>query len=105
MKNFFRGLGLFLLSAQLSNAQTNTKTPTMNITPTEQELTELSKKKWQWMADKNVDALDALFDEKSMFVHMGGTWGKTKELNVINTGEIHYKKAEVYSATVKVIGS
>jgi hypothetical protein len=99
------GLSLFLLSAQWSNAQNNTKTPTMNTTPAEQELIELSKKKWQWMAEKNVESLDALFDEKSMFIHMGGTWGKAHELNVIKTGDIHYKKAEVYPVTVNIIGN
>lgn len=52
----------------------------------------LSKDKWQWMAEKNVEELDKLFDEKSMFVHMGGSWGKQQELDVIKTGNIWYKK-------------
>jgi len=39
----------------------------------EQEIINLSKQKWFWMADKNVDSLNALFDEKSVFVHMGGS--------------------------------
>ncbi|MBP8115517.1 MAG: nuclear transport factor 2 family protein [Chitinophagaceae bacterium] len=65
----------------------------------------LSKQKWQWMADKNVDSLNLLFDDKSMFVHMGGSWGKTQELNVIKGGGIHYKKAEVYSVIINIIGN
>ncbi len=65
----------------------------------------LSKQKWQWMADKNVDSLNLLFDDKSMFVHMGGSWGKTQELNVIKSGGIHYKKAEVYSVVINIIGN
>lgn len=44
----------------------------------EQQIIELSKKKWQWMADKNVDELAKLFDDKAKFVHMSGTWKKTK---------------------------
>ena len=55
------------------------------------------------MADKNVEALAPLFHEKSMFIHMGGSWGKEQELNVIKSGSIWYKKAEVYSATVNII--
>lgn len=39
----------------------------------EQQITNLSKSKWQWMANKNVDSLATLFHEKSMFVHMGGS--------------------------------
>ena len=49
----------------------------------EQEITTLSKQKWQWMADKNIDSLAALFHEKSMFVHMGGSWGKDRKLMLL----------------------
>lgn len=71
----------------------------------DQEIIKLSKDKWQWMADKNIEVLDNLFDEKSMFVHMGGSWGKQRELDVIKSGDIWYKKAEVYSVTVNIIGN
>jgi hypothetical protein len=66
---------------------------------------QLSKDKWQWMADKNTDTLADLFHEKSMFIHMGGTWGKDKEIEIIKSGGIHYKKAEVYSVDVHIIGN
>lgn len=49
-------------------------------TDTEQEIKELSKAKWQWMADKDVDKLASLFDDRSKFVHMSGTWNKDREL-------------------------
>ena len=42
---------------------------------------------------------------KCMFVHMGGSWGKSQELNVIKSGMIWYKKAEVYSVSVKMFGN
>lgn len=73
--------------------------------PVEEEIKTLSKQKWQWMADKNTDTLAHLFHDKSMFVHMGGSWGKTQELNVIKSGGIHYKKAEVYSVILNIIGN
>ncbi len=66
----------------------------------EQQIINLSKQKWNWMADKNVDSLSILFHNKSMFVHMGGSWGKEQELKVIKEGTIWYKKAEVYSVIV-----
>ncbi len=68
----------------------------------EQELLDLSKAKWTWMSDKKVDTLKTFFDDKAMFVHMGGSWGKSRELNVIKSGMIWYKKAEVYSASVNI---
>ncbi len=69
----------------------------------DQEIIKLSKDKWQWMADKNVDKLKDLFDDKSVFVHMGGSWGKDRELDVIKSGGIHYKKADVHEVSVQII--
>lgn len=47
---------------------------------TEQEVINISKEKWQWMADKDVDKLANLFHDKSKFVHMSGTWNKDRSL-------------------------
>lgn len=69
----------------------------------EQQIIELSKQKWQWMADKNADTLAGLFHEKSVFVHMGGSWGKDRELEVIRSGGIHYKKADIHEVSVNVM--
>ncbi|MDP3392749.1 nuclear transport factor 2 family protein [Sediminibacterium sp.] len=69
------------------------------------EIIQLSAKKWQWMSDKNVDSLNVLFHDKSDFVHMGGTWGKGREIDIIKGGFIWYKKAEVYSNAVKFFGN
>ena len=71
----------------------------------ELEIISLSKQKWEWMADKNVDKLTPLFDDKSVFVHMGGSWGKAQEINVIKSGGIHYKKADVHEVSVSMIGN
>jgi len=70
MRTKIIGLILFSISAHSSYAQ-------QNNTPEQQELINLSKQKWDWMANKNVDSLNVLFADKSMFVHMGGSWGKT----------------------------
>ncbi|MGJ1419687.1 nuclear transport factor 2 family protein [Sphingobacterium spiritivorum] len=69
----------------------------------DKEIIALSKEKWKWMSDKNVEKLDELFDGKSMFVHMGGSWGKQQELDVIKNGNIWYKKADIQEVSVKVI--
>jgi quercetin dioxygenase-like cupin family protein len=79
--------------------------PDAGNTNEEEKIKNLSKKKWDWMADKNVDSLDALFDEKSVFVHMGGSWGKTQEINVIKSGGIWYKKADIHSVSMNIIGN
>ena len=69
----------------------------------EQELINLSKQKWQWMSERKVDSLDALFHEKAVFVHMGATMPKTQELEVIRSGGIQYKTVEIQEASVRFI--
>jgi len=101
MKVKMIGFFLMIITIQSSNAQQAQQ----NFSATEQEVVNLSKQKWLWMSDKNVDSLNALFDEKAMFVHMGGSWGKEQEVNVIKGGGIWYKKAEVYSVSVKMFGN
>ena len=96
MKASILGLFLVIMCAQWSFAQNSA---------TEQEIINLSKEKWQWMADKNADTLDILFHEKAMFVHMGGTWGKEQELDVIKSGGIWYKKADIHEVSVNIIDS
>jgi len=55
------------------------------------------------MADKNVDKLAVLFHDKSKFVHMSGTWKKDEELDIIKTGSIWYKKADVKDVAVEIV--
>ena len=104
MKKLLLGL-LFFTSIQWSNAQTSSlNTKSKSDQKTEQELLDLSKQKWQWMADKNVDKLAVLFDEKSKFVHMSGTWKKDEELEIIKTGSIWYKNAKVHDTAIEIFG-
>ncbi|TBW26398.1 nuclear transport factor 2 family protein [Gramella sp. KN1008] len=72
---------------------------------TEQEIIELSKKKWQWMADKEADKLADLFHKDAQFVHMGGSWGKDREVEIIRSGGIHYKKADVHRVSADIVGN
>ena len=69
----------------------------------EHEVISLSAEKWRWMSERNIATLDALFHEKSVFVHMGGSWGKEKELDIIKSGGIHYKKADIHEVSVNII--
>ncbi|WP_297337674.1 nuclear transport factor 2 family protein [Algoriphagus sp.] len=94
MKNTTFSLVVFLLSVSLSFAQN---------TAEKQEVISLSKTKWQWMADKEADKLAELFDDQSVFVHMGGSWGKAQEINIIRSGGIWYKKADIHEVSVEII--
>jgi hypothetical protein len=94
------GLCFLVIGAVSSYAQTSTTT---RYTKEEQELVNLSKDKWQWMSDKNVDKLATLFHDESKFVHMSGTWKKDEELEIIKTGSIWYKKADVKDVAIELI--
>lgn len=106
MKQVIMAFCLVLLGSQFSFAQPHSSIETAaNPTPEQKEIINLSKQKWTWMADKNVDSLSVLFDDKSMFIHMGGSWGKIQELATIKDGGIWYKKAEVYAVVVNMFGN
>ena len=101
MKTAIVGLFFLVMNVQYSYSQQTNASPS----PAEQEIINLSKQKWLWMADKNVDSLTTLFNEKSVFVHMGGSWGKEQEISTIKSGGIWYKKAEVYAVSVNIFGN
>ena len=86
------------------SSQKNSSSATNNVN-TEQEIIKLSRDKWQWMAEKNVDKLAPLFHDQSKFVHMSGTWKKAEELDIIKTGRIWYKKADVHDVAVEIVGN
>ena len=96
MKTTVIGLILFIAGMQLSFAQTSVA---------DEEIIKLSKDKWEWMAEKNVDTLSKLFHEKAVFVHMGGAWGTEREIEVIKSGGIWYKKADIHEVSVNIIGN
>ena len=93
-KKLILGILIAFLSIPMAMAQS---------TDIEQEIKELSQQKWQWMADKDANKLAELFHEKAKFVHMGGTWGKDREVDIIRSGGIHYKKADVHEVMVEVL--
>ena len=100
MRSLFIATLLLVSMGMGAYAQETKKT----FTPKQQEMIDLSNAKWKWMSEKDVDKLAALFHENSMFVHMGGSWGKQPELDVIRTGNIHYKHAEIHDVDVKFAG-
>ena len=100
------GLCFFVLGVHATFAQSGkASAPAVDRTDAEQEVISLSKEKWIWMSERQVDSLAALFHEKAVFVHMGGTMSRDQELEVIKSGAIHYKNAEIQDVSVRVIGT
>ncbi|MBN5019683.1 nuclear transport factor 2 family protein [Stenotrophomonas maltophilia] len=70
----------------------------------QQEIIDLSRQKWLWMSQRNLDELSKLFHDEAVFVHMGATFSKAQELDVIKSGYIQYKHAEIFETSVRFIG-
>ncbi len=69
------------------------------------EIKALSLAKWQWMADKDIAKLSPLFHPQAKFVHMSGTWNTPRELEIIQSGSIWYKKADVKDTAIEIVGN
>src|SRR5512134_683823 len=100
------GLFLVLVGVPSAFAQAGPQVPgKTGNSSAEQDVIALSKDKWQWMAERNVEALDKLFAEEAVFVHMGGTMTKSQELEVIKSGRIQYKEAQIQEVSVRFVGT
>jgi ketosteroid isomerase-like protein len=96
------GLCLLLIGVQSTLAQTP---PKRSNSSAEREVITLCKDKWRWMSERNVDALANLFADEAVFVHMGGTMSKSQELEVIKSGTIQYKDAQIQDVSVRFVGT
>ena len=93
MRASILGLAVLVMCAQATAAQQ---------TSAEQEIIDLSRRKWRWMSEQDVDTLATLFHDQARFVHMSGTWGKGAEIEIIRSGSIHYKQADVHDVVVEM---
>ena len=73
-------------------------------TTVEQEIATLSRQKWRWMSERQTEPLATLFHDKAVFVHMGATMTKDEEIEVIRSGQIHYKDIDIQETSVRLIG-
>jgi len=64
----------------------------------------VSRQKWQWMSQRQIEPLQNLFHEAAVFVHMGATMTKDQEIEVIRSGQIHYRDIEIQETSVRFIG-
>lgn len=69
-----------------------------------QALIDLSRQKWVWMAERRMEQLEPLFHSSARFVHMGATMNRAAELDVIRTGKIEYRRADISETSAEMIG-
>ena len=103
---FTMGLVVAMACPSRGQVQSTKSSPAAKVAgDTDKAILALSKDKWLWMAERKVDALEALFHDKAVFVHMGGSMSRAQELDVIKSGKIQYKKADIQDASVQLIGT
>jgi len=105
MRSAILAILLSALAAQAGLAQAERQwLPAKNHSEAEQQILKLSRDKWQWMAERKMEQLEALFHEEAFFVHMGATMTRDQELGVIRGGNIQYKQADIHEATARILG-
>ena len=69
----------------------------------EQEVLQLSKRKFSWLINKNFDSLNFALDDRLTFIHSNG-WVQTKgELIAdLKSGKLKYLNIEVLEASVRM---
>lgn len=106
MKAAVLGLCLLAITAVSSaSAQQPPAPASPPPTKAEQEVIDLSRVKWRWMSEKKVDTLAALFLDQARFVHMSGSMNRDQELGVIRSGMIHYRHAEIFESSARIVDS
>ena len=69
----------------------------------EQQVIQLSKRKFEWLVTKNIDSLKMILDDQAKYVHSNG-WIQTKQevLEDVVSGKLDYRKVTVSEANVRV---
>ncbi len=69
----------------------------------ERQILDLSKRKFDWMVNKNTDSLKAILDEQVKYIHSNGwTQSKQEVIDDCISGKLVYQKIEVIEAAVRL---
>ena len=95
-----------LTACTVTNTGKNTMTDPISASVAEdrQNLFDLSRQKWLWMADRNMGELEVLFHPSARFVHMGATMDRQAELDVILGRQIEYRQVDISEASAEILG-
>jgi Domain of unknown function (DUF4440) len=75
----------------------------MSQSAPEQQILDLSKKKFHWMIEMKFDSLESVLDDRMIFIHSNGwTENKAEFIQDIKTGKLRYKSIDVLEASVRL---
>jgi hypothetical protein len=70
---------------------------------TEQQILDLSKRKFDWLINKQYDSLDLLLDDQLKYIHSNG-WVQSKKevMDDSRSGKLVYQKVDVMESAVRI---
>lgn len=73
---------------------------------TEQQILDLSKRKFDWLVNKNTDSLKTILDDQVKYIHSNGWIQSKKEvMDDCVSGKLLYQKIEISEASVRLYGT
>ncbi|MDO7854414.1 nuclear transport factor 2 family protein [Hymenobacter convexus] len=75
-------------------------------TATATEILNLSQEKFHWKTAGEIDAIEDLFDDELVFIHLNGHFSSKQEwIQELRTGRFVYNAIDLLQASVKVYGN
>ncbi len=92
MRNTLIVCSLVIMLVQQLPAQSN-----------EEVVLNLSRRKFSWLINQQSDSLQAILDDRVLYIHSNG-WAQTRQeiLDDMNSGKLIYKKVDVQDAKVRL---
>ena len=79
---------------------------TLDQTATATEILNLSQEKFRWKTERKIDAIEDLFDDELVFIHLNGHFSSKKEwIQELRTKRFVYNAINLKEASVKVYGN
>ncbi len=80
------------------------QTKTQNTTDMEKEILNLSEKVWKAMQSEDFETMTQNIAPEAVFVHMGATFTRDEEIDVLRRKGIVLKALEMQEKSVRVVG-
>lgn len=81
------------------------QTKTQNTTDMEKEILNLSEKVWKAMQSEDFETMTQNIAPEAVFVHMGATFTRDEEIDVLRRKGIVLKALEMQEKSVRVVGT
>ncbi len=96
---------LSIIFVTCSLAICSAQTKTYNTTDMEKEILSLSEKIWKAMQSEDFETMTTNIAPEAVFVHMGATFTRDEEIDVLRRKGIVLKALEMQEKSVRIVGT